>query len=517
MQFRRTTSFSVLFLITAFILSACGGGGDSSSPAPLPPTIVTSAVNTPSVDNALINGSVNPNGLTATAWFEYGQDNTMSTFTKTADQAIAAGTVPQSINATLLNLSAGTKYYYRVAASSSAGTSKGTISNFNTLSLPPTTTTTPASSITINSATLLGDVNPNGLATTAWFEYGQDNTFTTLTKTTDQVIGSGKIPVSITQPITGLLAGTTYYFRVAASSTGGTSNGTTKSFATSPNPPPLANAGVDQSAFMGHPVTLNGSGSSDGGNGGTITYQWTQVGGTPATLSGATTPSPTFTAPTVSYPGDNLVFQLTVTSSRGPTAADNVTVTDKWGFFDDFSTDTTGTYTTVITSGTFGTLTYDAVGQRARVTTGDDNVMKFIHSLPSGNNGVFSVDFSPTIPYPSHGGLWIRLKQDALNYYEVSNFDWTSFGGTPAAPDLAGVRKFVGGVMVDEVLFPTSYIQGNTYGIKITFSPTKTTMLAFGQSLDLTTNGTSILVNQFEVETGQQDAFYDNIKLEAAP
>ena len=77
-------------------------------------------------------------------------------------------------------------------------------------------------------------------------------------------------------------------------------------------------------------------------NGGTITYQWTQVGGTAVTLSGATTATPTFTAPTVSYPSDNLVFQLTVTSSRGPSASDNVIVTDKWGFLDDFSTDTTG-------------------------------------------------------------------------------------------------------------------------------------------------------------------------------
>ena len=103
MQLRRTTSFFVLSLITAFILSACGGGGGGdSAPAPLAPTTTTSNVNTPGIDNAVINGSVNPNGLATTAWFEYGTDNTLSTFTKTADQAIAVGTVPQSINATLL-------------------------------------------------------------------------------------------------------------------------------------------------------------------------------------------------------------------------------------------------------------------------------------------------------------------------------------------------------------------------------------------------------------------------------
>jgi hypothetical protein len=477
--------------------------------------MVTSTVNTPSVDNALINGSVNPNGLTTTAWFEYGQDNTMSTFTKTADQAIAAGTVPQSINATLQNLSAGTKYYYRVAATSTAGTSKGAISNFNTLSLPPTTTTTPATSVTITSATLLGDVNPNGLATTAWFEYGQDNTFTTLTKTIDQVIGSGKTPVPITQPITGLLAGTTYYFRVAASSTGGTSNGATKSFVTSPNPPPVANAGVDQSAFMGHPVTLNGSGSSDGGNGGTITYQWTQVGGTAATLSGATTANPTFTAPTVSYPGDNLVFQLTVTSSRGPTASDNVQIADKWGFVDDFSTDTTAQYSTSIFPPLIGpgTFTHDAVGQRVQVVTSDNSSLTFSHSLPASNKGVLSLDFSPTVRHPSHGGIWIRLMQDSNNYYEISNFDW---GGNPIGNDNAGVRRVAGGSVVNQTTFTTAYNQGTTYPIKITFSPTSIIMEAFGQSITLPITG-SITVSSLDIETGHQDAFYDNIKLEAAP
>ena len=235
----------------------------------------------------------------------------MSTFTKTADQALAVGTVAQSINATLLGLTPGTKYYFRVAASSTAGASKGTIENFTTSSPPPTTTTTQAGSITINSAALNGSVNPNGLATTAWFEYGTDPSLTTFTKTADQAIGSAKTPGPITQPISGLVAATTYYFRVAATSTGGQPKGAILSFLTSVNPPPVANAGVDQSVVMGHPVTLNGSASSDGGNGGTITYQWSQVGGTAVTLTGATTPTPTFTAPTVSYPGEDLVFQLT--------------------------------------------------------------------------------------------------------------------------------------------------------------------------------------------------------------
>ncbi len=514
MRIRRSTGFFVLSLITAFILSACGGGGGDSAPAPAPlaPTTTTSIVTTPNIDNALINGSVNPNGLATTAWFEYGTDPALSTFTKTADQGIAVGTVAQSINATLSSLTPGTQYYFRVAASSTAGTSKGTIVNLTTLSPPPTTTTTQAGNITLASAILNGSVTPNGLATTAWFEYGTDPSLTTFTKTADQAIGSAKTPVSVTQSISGLLAATTYYFRVAASSTGGQPKGAILSFLTSANPPPVANAGVDQSVIMGQSVTLIGSASSDGGNGGTITYQWTQIGGTTVTLTGPTTATPTFTAPTVAYPSEALTFQLTVTSSRGPSASDNVIVTDKWGFLDNFSTNSTGNYTVTLT-GTRAAFSYDAAGQRAQVLTGDDNVVAFNHGLQTNNQGVFSLVFSPTVAYPSHAGIWIRLMQDSNNYYEVSNFD---YGGSAIDNDVAGVRRIAGGAVVNEVTFTTAYTQGLSYIIKITYTPTQVVMDAFGQTVTLPLTG-SISVSSFEVETGQQDAFYDNITQEAAP
>jgi hypothetical protein len=112
------------------------------------------------------------------------------------------------------------------------------------------------------------------------------------------------------------------------------------------------------------------------------------------------------------------------------------------------------------------------------------------------------------------------LTQDANNFYEISNFDWASFGGTPTDPDLAAVKKFVNdpNTPVDVQLFTTGYSQGSTYNIKITFSPTQVKLEGFGAPVILnTSNTTAISVNGFNVETGQQDAYYDNIKLEAAP
>jgi len=148
----------------------------------------------------------------------------VGTFIKTADQALAADTVPQAINATLPSLSPGTKYYFRVAATNSVGTLKGTIENLTT-TLPPPTVHTSTADPAAGSAVVNGTVNPNGLATTAWFEYGNDPSLANPTKTDNQVLPAGISPVSITATLSTLNTTTLYYYRVAAQSAGGLSNG----------------------------------------------------------------------------------------------------------------------------------------------------------------------------------------------------------------------------------------------------------------------------------------------------
>jgi CubicO group peptidase (beta-lactamase class C family) len=63
--------------------------------APGLPTVTTAAATGVTTSGAMLNGSVNPNGLTTTAWFEWGTSPTLATFTATASQAVGSGTTAQ--------------------------------------------------------------------------------------------------------------------------------------------------------------------------------------------------------------------------------------------------------------------------------------------------------------------------------------------------------------------------------------------------------------------------------------
>ena len=96
-----------------------------------------------------------------------------------------------------------------------------------------------------------------------------------------------------------------------------------------PNRLPTANAGPDQSVAAGANVDLDGSGSID--NDGTIaSYNWTRTeGDATATLTGANTATPSFTAEALDAGAADTthIFILTVTDNNGETDTDTVTVT----------------------------------------------------------------------------------------------------------------------------------------------------------------------------------------------
>ncbi|PIP78907.1 MAG: hypothetical protein COW84_10700 [Gammaproteobacteria bacterium CG22_combo_CG10-13_8_21_14_all_40_8] len=93
--------------------------------------------------------------------------------------------------------------------------------------------------------------------------------------------------------------------------------------------PPTVNAGTDTTVVGESLVQLSGSGIADDGT--AVTFFWTQISGSPVTLSDPNLASPVFTAPQVVNTGsstpDVLAFELMATDSAGISATDSVIIT----------------------------------------------------------------------------------------------------------------------------------------------------------------------------------------------
>ena len=85
--------------------------------------------------------------------------------------------------------------------------------------------------------------------------------------------------------------------------------------------PPVADAGPDQIGVRPGSITLNGSGSYDP-LGLALTYRWTQIGGTPVSISNSNAAQASFTA----AEGQIYSFRLTVTNTDGLSASARTTV-----------------------------------------------------------------------------------------------------------------------------------------------------------------------------------------------
>jgi hypothetical protein len=84
-------------------------------------------------------------------------------------------------------------------------------------------TTNAASGIAQSIATLTGSVNPNGTATSVFFEYGTTMNYGSTTAL--QSIGAGSSAVAVSQAVAGLLCGTLYHFRAVATTPYATTRG----------------------------------------------------------------------------------------------------------------------------------------------------------------------------------------------------------------------------------------------------------------------------------------------------
>ena len=111
---------------------------------------------------------------------------------------------------------------------------------------PPNVTTTSADTITTNSATINGTVNPNGLETTYYFEYGETTSYGS--ETMHLSAGSGNITINVASVLSNLTPNTLHHYRLVANNATGTNYTNNITFSTTTPPPvspPVANFTAD--------------------------------------------------------------------------------------------------------------------------------------------------------------------------------------------------------------------------------------------------------------------------------
>ena len=202
-------------------------GADQSFSTGRAPEVLTAAPTAVGSTTAVLNGAVDPNGRPTTWWFEYGTTTRYGSRTPVRDAG--AGTVPVAVSTALTGLRPGVVYHARIVAENGSGRARGRDVSFATGSLPAAATG-PVTAIGPTSATVNGTVDPNGQATTVWFEYGRTAAYGF--RTTAQQVGSGRGEVPVTARLTGLQPGVRYHYRLVADSEAGTVAGRDASFGT---------------------------------------------------------------------------------------------------------------------------------------------------------------------------------------------------------------------------------------------------------------------------------------------
>ncbi|NQT85033.1 hypothetical protein HQ563_18605, partial [bacterium] len=215
-------------------------------------------------------------------------------------------------------------------------------------------------------------------------------------------------------------------------------------------------AGIDQRVYEGTPVTLDGTGSTT--TSGNITYSWTQTEGTEATLTGANTATPSFTAPAVWDYNDDLIFQLEVDDGVAGVSTDTVTVNVKNMMESDIPGDPWGLKAEDIYAATLvpGETTYDGQSDTYTVTADGSDIwgtadnFRYLYLEAFGD---FSVSVCMVSPFPpstyiyAKAGVMVRQNNTpgSAEVHQVSTwqtggeFQWRDSQG--AATDWTGVAE----------------------------------------------------------------------------
>jgi hypothetical protein len=184
---------------------------------------------------ATVSGSVDPAGKgdVTDCYFKYGTASEPNLGTVPCSPA-PPFTVPTNVSADLTNLSGSTSYNYRLFAANAVQTGAGATQSFKTAEAIKFLSTDPATEVETTTATLHGTIDPDGFATTFYFQYGPTESYGRTTAAHPGVaLGTsapGNTPASV--DVESLLPGQLYHYRIVGVNSTGTSVGQDETFET---------------------------------------------------------------------------------------------------------------------------------------------------------------------------------------------------------------------------------------------------------------------------------------------
>ncbi len=288
-------------------------------------------------------------------------------------------------------LQPGTTYFWQVKARNVSQLGDWSVPwSFTTAggSNAPAVLTRPATSVSSSGAVLQGEVNPNGLTATVWFEYSVASSLANSTRTPQRQISAASSLQPVSEQVSGLLPNTTYYYRTVASTTDGTGYGNTERFTTtaatndfelfvSPNTNTIAAGTVATypivtSTTSGLPQTVQLAVSG-------LPLGATAVFDPPSMASGFAS-TLTITTSTTTPDG---TYTLLVTATGSVTRSVSITLVVQNG--NDFGFSITQSSQSVVAGNTvtFGITTFTLAGMQ-------QSLQFSVSGLPSGANAVFN-------------------------------------------------------------------------------------------------------------------------------
>jgi hypothetical protein len=222
----------------------------------LAPTIEATSVSS-NVVATTVEAKVNPNKQVTTCEIEYGTTESYGTSVP-CEGDFGALYAAQQATVNLYGLTSGTVYYYRVVARNATGTTYSP-SGQSFTSPGPVPVTGAASAVGQASANVTGTVNPEGLESYYYYQYGPTTEYGQGTAPSGPGISvaPGTSAVAAPASLIPLVPGITYHYRLVAWNAEGTSYGEDRTFTTPAGLSPVAATGpasgisVDEATISG--------------------------------------------------------------------------------------------------------------------------------------------------------------------------------------------------------------------------------------------------------------------------